>query len=109
MSKKKAQIEIKAEYIAIGKQFVGLSLRQKMISSTAAMLAENDTLTIYKTYIEIYLQILVILTENVLQVLPPRLSKSKWNNHTHFPLESSEIDTSSDDPRGGGGDINHLI
>ena len=29
MSQKKAQIEIKAGYIATGKQFVGFSLRQK--------------------------------------------------------------------------------
>ena len=42
MSQKKAQIEIKAGYIATGKQFVGFSLRQKRISSTATIVAEND-------------------------------------------------------------------
>lgn len=53
MSQKKAQIEIKAGYIATGKQFVGFSLRQKRISSTATIVAEM-ILTIYKTYTQIY-------------------------------------------------------
>ena len=65
MSKKKAQIEKKAVYIVIGKAFVEFNLRQRRISSTAVMLEEDDTLTIYKNYMEIYLQHLVTLAKNV--------------------------------------------
>ena len=65
MSKKNAQIEIEARYITVAKQFVGFSLRQERISSTAVVLVEDDTQTLYKTYIQIYLQLLVTLTENV--------------------------------------------
>lgn len=49
----------KAGYIiAIAKQFDGFGLRQKDIS-IAVMLAEGDTLTIYKTYIQICHQLLI--------------------------------------------------
>ena len=65
MSKKKAQIEIKAEYITIGEQFVRFNLQQKRISSTAVIMMEDDSLTIYKAYIQIYLQFPVTLAENV--------------------------------------------
>ena len=92
MSKKKTQIEIKARYIAIGKQFVGFSLRQKRIPSLPVMLAEDDTLTIYKTYIKIYLRLLVTIAKSV--------SKPKWNNYTQILLESSQKYTSYDYPRG---------
>ena len=65
MPKKNAQIEIESGYITIGKQFIEFSLRHKRIPSTAVMLAEDDILTIYKTYIQIYLQLLVTLAKNV--------------------------------------------
>ena len=65
MSKTKAQIEIKAGYITIGKQFVGFSLMQKRMSSTAVMLVFDDALTIYKKYTRIYPQLLVTLAENI--------------------------------------------
>ena len=42
MSRKKTQIEIKAGYIIIGKQFVGFNFRQKKISLTAVMLAVDN-------------------------------------------------------------------
>ena len=47
MSKKKGQTEIEAEYIAIGKQFIGFSLRQKRILSTSVKLAEDDILELF--------------------------------------------------------------
>ena len=48
MSRKKTQIEIKARYIIIGKQFVGFKFRQKKISSTEVMLAvDNYSETLY--------------------------------------------------------------
>ena len=78
---------------------VGFSLRQKKISSTVVMLVEDDTLTIYKTYIQIYHQLLITLAEDI-SVLPLWLNKPKWDNHTQFPPESSENHTSSGDPRG---------
>ena len=46
ISEKNAQIEIEARYITVGKQFVGFSLRQERISSTAVVVAEDDTQTI---------------------------------------------------------------
>ena len=80
-SKKKAEIEIKAAYIVIGKQFVRFTLRQKRISSTAVMLAEN-TLTIYKQnlYASLY-STSGYFSRVRLQDLPPRLSKptSLWS------------------------------
>ena len=61
--KKKALIEIKTGYTTIDKQYTEFSLRQKRIS-TVAILVEDDTQTICKAYIQIYLQLLDTLVEN---------------------------------------------
>ena len=70
MSQKKAQIEIKAGYIATGKQFVGFSLRQKRISSTATIVAEDDPYYLQNLYTNLFFQVLVTLAENASKFCP---------------------------------------
>ena len=96
MSRKKTQIEIKAGYIIIGKQFVGFNFRQKKISSTAVMLAvDNYSQNLYTNLSSIF----GYFSRKRLYVSPLWLIKPKWNNHTQFLLKSSENNTSSDDLR----------